>query len=63
MALDRKLKELARDPFGSFLDVKKLKGHDLYRVRVRDYRVIYQKNDRELILLVVTVAHRKEAYS
>ncbi len=35
---------------------------DLYRVRVGDYRILYQIRDKELIILVVSVAHRKEAY-
>ena len=35
---------------------------DLYRVRVGDYRILYQIRDKELIVLVVSVAHRREAY-
>jgi mRNA interferase RelE/StbE len=43
--------------------VKKLSGEeDLYRVRIGDYRVIYQIRDGELIVLVVRVAHRREVY-
>jgi mRNA interferase RelE/StbE len=43
--------------------VKKLTGEDdLYRIRISDYRVIYQIRDGELIILVVRVAHRREVY-
>jgi mRNA interferase RelE/StbE len=35
---------------------------DFWRIRVGDYRVIYEIQDRELIVLVVEVAHRREAY-
>ena len=43
--------------------VKKLSGEeDLYRVRVGDYRVVYQIRDNELVVLVLRVAHRKEVY-
>jgi mRNA interferase RelE/StbE len=35
---------------------------DFWRIRVGDYRVIYEVQDRELIVLVVEVAHRREAY-
>lgn len=41
----------------------KLAGADeLYRVRAGDYRIIYQIADDELIVLIVRVAHRKDAY-
>jgi mRNA interferase RelE/StbE len=44
-------------------DCKKLKDmDDLYRVRVGDYRIIYQVKDEEVLVLVVRVAHRKDAY-
>lgn len=36
-----------------------------WRVRVSgagDYRIVYQIEDTELLVLVVTVAHRREAY-
>jgi mRNA interferase RelE/StbE len=41
---------------------KKLTGQDLYRVRVGDYRVVYEIHDDVLVVLVVRVAHRREAY-
>jgi mRNA interferase RelE/StbE len=41
---------------------KKLKGRDAYRIRVGDYRVVYEIHDDVLIVLVVRVAHRREAY-
>jgi mRNA interferase RelE/StbE len=34
----------------------------LYRIRIADYRVIYQVRDEVLLVLVVRVAHRKHAY-
>ena len=43
-------------------DVKKLKGRSAWRIRVGDYRVIYEIHDRELQILVVTVGHRREIY-
>ena len=42
---------------------KKLKGVEgLYRIRVGDYRVIYEIRSGQLVILVVRVAHRKDAY-
>jgi mRNA interferase RelE/StbE len=41
----------------------KLAGEpDLYRLRVGDYRIIYQVNDPKLIVLVLSIAHRREIY-
>jgi len=42
--------------------LKKLKGRPAYRVRVGDYRVIYEINDRELVVLILTIGHRREVY-
>ncbi|TXD32083.1 type II toxin-antitoxin system RelE/ParE family toxin [Lujinxingia vulgaris] len=43
--------------------VKKLKGHeDLWRIRVGDYRIIYEIEDAKLIIYVLHVANRKNAY-
>jgi mRNA interferase RelE/StbE len=43
-------------------DVKKLKGRDAWRIRVGDYRVIYEIHDRVLQIIVITVGHRCEIY-
>jgi mRNA interferase RelE/StbE len=41
----------------------RLKGpEDFLRIRAGDYRVIYQIEDDILIVLVVRIAHRREAY-
>ena len=41
-----------------------LKGdlRGLRRLRVGDYRVVYEVRDEELVVLVVRVAHRRDAY-
>ena len=55
------LKLIAEDPRPS--GVKKLKGYNkTYRIRVGDYRVIYEIKDKELIILLLSVSHRKESY-
>ena len=61
-SIDTKLKKLAENPWRDDLDIKKLKGHDLHRLRVGEYRIIYQMKAKELIVLVLTVGHRKEIY-
>ena len=41
-----------------------LKGdlRGLRRIRVGDYRVVYEVLEHELVVLVVRIAHRREAY-
>jgi mRNA interferase RelE/StbE len=42
---------------------KKLAGNaDYYRIRVGDYRVLYEIRDRVLLVLVIKVGHRREVY-
>lgn len=43
-------------------DVKKLKGRGAWRIRVGDYRVIYEISDRALQVIVITIGHRHEVY-
>jgi len=43
-------------------DVKKLKGRNGWRIRIGDYRVIYEISDSALQVLVITVGHRREVY-
>jgi mRNA interferase RelE/StbE len=51
------------DPRRPDANVKKLTGYeDRYRLRVGDYRVIYDVTDKELVILVVGVGHRREIY-
>jgi mRNA interferase RelE/StbE len=42
--------------------VKKLRGRDAWRIRVGDYRVIYEIHDRVLQIIVITIGHRREVY-
>ncbi len=44
--------------------IKRLKGdwQGFYRLRLRNYRVIYEKIDDRLVIHIVRVAHRKEVY-
>jgi len=45
------------------LGVKKLADeHQLYRIRVGSFRVVYQIQDQDLLVLVVKIGHRKDIY-
>jgi len=41
---------------------KKLKGRDGYRIRVADYRIIYDILDKILLVDVIDLGHRKDIY-
>jgi mRNA interferase RelE/StbE len=41
--------------------VKKL-SDDTYRIRVGEYRILYDITDQTLTVLVLTVGHRREVY-
>ena len=41
---------------------KKLKGRVGYRIRVGDYRVIYEIFDKMLVVDIITIGHRKDIY-
>ncbi len=41
---------------------KKLRGENAWRIRVGDYRVLYEIHDKVLYVIVVTVGHRREVY-
>ncbi|MEX0822748.1 MAG: type II toxin-antitoxin system RelE/ParE family toxin [Balneolaceae bacterium] len=42
---------------------KKLKGNDnLWRIRINDYRIVYQIRDEQLLILVILIGHRKDIY-
>ena len=42
---------------------RKLKGAEkAYRLRIRDYRVVYTVDDEEKVVIVTAVRHRKEVY-
>ena len=41
---------------------KKLRGENAWRIRVSNYRVIYEIHDKVLQVMVVTIGHRREVY-
>lgn len=59
----RELTLLGDNPRRPDSNVKKLAGYeDRYRLRVGDYRVIYDVMDGQLVILVLGVGHRREIY-
>ncbi|MBP7346206.1 MAG: type II toxin-antitoxin system RelE/ParE family toxin [Sediminibacterium sp.] len=58
--IEDKMMELESEPRPS--GCKKLKGRNAYRIRIGDYRAIYDIIDNKLIITVINVAHRKDVY-
>ena len=57
-----KIKEVAADPYGPNNNLKKLQGRDGYRLRIGDWRVIYELHDDHLVMLVLEVGPRGGIY-
>ena len=58
----QKLEQLAVDPYAPHLNAKKLQNRSGYRLRIGDWRVIYEIQNDELIILVLKVAQRGAVY-
>jgi len=58
----KKIGELAEDPFNK-TNVKRLSNFDVaYRLRVGNYRVLFDHEDVLRIIDVINILHRKTAY-
>lgn len=58
--IEDKMMELEQDPRPP--GCKKLKGRDAWRIRIGDYRIIYEIHDGRLVVTVLTIGHRREVY-
>jgi len=56
----KKVRRLAVDPRPP--GAIKLSGQERYRLRQGDYRIIYEIFDDKVIVVIVRVRHRREAY-
>ena len=54
----KKVDELREDPFSK--DIKRLKGETSFRLRVGDYRVIFEI--AKDVIFILKVGHRKNIY-
>ena len=72
---ERQLAKLPADHFSRLRDAihalageprpagcRKLKGRDGYRLRIGAYRVVYAIDDREKIVTVLDLGHRRDVY-
>jgi len=54
------ISNLAKDPRPA--GYKKLKGINAYRIRIGNYRVIYEIHDDRLTVIVIAAGNRKDIY-
>jgi mRNA interferase RelE/StbE len=54
-----RVNDLREDPYRNAV---KLKSQPGFRQRVGDYRVVYEIDDAERMVLITSVEHRREAY-
>ena len=58
-----KIKEVAADPYAPNNNLTKLQGRDAaYRLRVGDWRVIYELYDARLVMVILEVGPRGGIY-
>ena len=54
---------LSQNPYSELLKVKKLKvTGELYRIRLGDYRVVYEIRNEILTVVVIKIGHRSDVY-
>jgi mRNA interferase RelE/StbE len=57
-----KIKEVAVNPHAPSNNLTKLQGRDAYRLRVGDWRVIYELHDEHLVMAILEVGPRGGIY-
>ena len=58
----RKIDSLQTDPKPKGVKLLKGKGRETCRIRVGDYRILYQILKSVLTILVIKIGHRREVY-
>lgn len=57
-----KIREVAANPYAPNNNLTKLQGRDAFRLRVGDWRVIYELHDDRVVMLVLEVGARGGIY-
>ena len=57
-----RIEDVAAGPYQGHPNVTKLKGRDGYRLRVGDWRVIYDLDDDNQVMIVLVIGPRGQVY-
>lgn len=57
-----KLRALARDPFAPNANVRRLEGRAGYRLRIGDWRVLYEVEVARIVIWVIDIGPRGDIY-
>ncbi|MDO8648654.1 MAG: type II toxin-antitoxin system RelE/ParE family toxin [Candidatus Peregrinibacteria bacterium] len=60
----RKIRALAGDPWAGNVQVKQLKNEELadFRLRIGEYRVLFQKDEEQRVITLLRLLHRSKLY-
>jgi mRNA interferase RelE/StbE len=61
-AIREKLEQIAESPFKTQSNVTKLQNREGYRLRVGDWRIIYEIQQDKILIVVLKIGLRKEVY-
>lgn len=59
-AIDRKILVLADNPRPP--GCKKLASEEKWRIRAGNYRIIYEIDNKEIVITIIRIGHRKDVY-
>lgn len=60
--IQSKIEQVADDPYAPHPNVTKLQNREGYRLRVGDWRVIYEIQQEQVVVLVLKIGWRGEVY-
>jgi len=58
--ISRAIDDLADNPRPA--GCRKMQGQDAWRIRVGDYRIIYEIHDDKVLVIVIRIGHRSDVY-
>lgn len=63
LLIKKKIEQLAEDFESMSGNLKPLQGkYDYFRLRVGSYRVIFHKDARKIMIIIVRIGHRREVF-
>ena len=61
-SIRQKINLIAENPYASHPNVTKLQNREGYRLRISDWRIIYDRQEDKMLILVLKIGLRGEVY-